>query len=109
MSVPAKLILNQDNTQLVRLFGVQDQTTGAFWGAGATVTGTLYDQGGTPVAGAQGIVFAYQAASLGNFFGPVGPAFAPPTGGGYLLIVDGDFGGSHLHMEIPTEIQPRSK
>lgn len=107
MALPAKMTLYQDNTQLVRLFGVQDQQTLAYWGAGATMNGTLFDQAGNPVPGLQNIAFVYQVGSVGNFFGPVGAAFVPPVGGGYVLIIDGDNGGSHLHLEIQVEIQAR--
>lgn len=108
MLASGKLILYQDNTQLVRLFGVKDEVTGNYWDTG-TIAGTLRDPQGNDVSGFVGITFILQSGSAGNYFGTVGASFQPDVGDGYLLVVDGDQGSSHLHLEIPVEIRARKK
>jgi len=100
------LIMTQDNTQTIKLFGLHDADTGVFWTLGV-LSATLVDQNGTNVPGCIGIAMLYQSASNGDYFGTVESDFAPAIGDGYVLIVDGDQGAVHLHLEIPTEVQAR--
>lgn len=100
------LVMYQDNTQEIKLFGLHDGDTGAFWTT-AVVAATLVDQNGTQVQGCISIPLNYQATSNGNYFGTVQSTFAPDIGDGYVLIVDGDQGAVHLHLEIPTEVKAR--
>lgn len=101
-----KKIFYQNNTQQVQLYGVKDETTGLFWTTG-TITATLYDQNGNQVAGLIGIPLTLQAGGLGNYFGTVTATFKPDVGDGFILMVDGDQGASHLHLEIPVEVRAR--
>lgn len=102
------LLIYQDNTQDIKLYGLHDGDTGDFWTAGI-VNATLKDQNGTDVAGCIAISMIYQPASNGNYFGTVQADFAPSIGDGYVLIVDGDEGPVHLHLEVPTEVQARRR
>lgn len=104
----SKLILYQDNVQQVELIGVKDEITEQFWTTG-TITGTLYDQNGNAVVGLSGVSFTLQTGGTGTYFGTVTGAFEPDVGDGYILIVDGDQGASHLHLEIPVEVRARKK
>jgi hypothetical protein len=74
-----------------------------------TGTASLYDAAGTVVPGFSGITFAYVAASNGIYRAPLGAAFNPPLGKGYLLKVDlaGAPGGPG-HWEVPARIVMRS-
>ena len=101
-----KKILYQNNTQLVELFGVKDDTTGNFWSTG-TITGTLLDQLGNQVPNFVNLPFTLQTGGTGNYFATVPSTVVPNVGDGYLLVVDGDQGGSHLHLEIPVEVRAR--
>jgi len=100
------LVIYQDNTQEIKIFGLHDGDTGVFW-ITAVVNATLVDQNGTQVPGCIGISLVYQPTSNGNYFGVVGADFAPAIGDGYVLVVDGDQGAVHLHLEIPVEVQAR--
>lgn len=108
-AVPAKLILYQDNTQQIRLYGLQDvtQTPPAFVST-ATITASLEDEDGNPVANLQGITLTYQSGSNGNYFGTITANFEPPIATQYKLVIDGDNNGNHLHIEIPTEVRARN-
>ena len=107
MSVRNKAyILYQTNTQEIKLFGVHDGDTGDFW-TSAVIQATLQDQNGAQVAGCINVSLVYQAGSNGNYFGTVQQDFSPPIGDGYVLIVDGDEGAVHLHLEVPVEVQAR--
>lgn len=107
-AVPAKLVLYQDNTQQIRVFGLQDQTTGSFITT-ATMTATLIDKDRNQVAGLIAIPLTFQPGSNGNYFGLVGPDFSPTVGTDYTLVLEGDNGGSHLHIEILAEVAVRTK
>jgi hypothetical protein len=61
------------------------------------------------VSGLVNIDMVYQTRSNGNYFGVVNAGFSPDIGDGYTLIVDGDEGPVHLHLEIPVEIQARRR
>lgn len=106
-AVPSKVTLAQDNTQQVRIYGLLDVTTNVY-ASGATMTATLLDTNRNPVAGLNGIVLAFQSGSNGNYFGTVTNSFAPTPGTDFTLVLDGDNGSSHLHIEIPTEVGVRS-
>lgn len=104
MAITSKKVLYQDNTQQIQLFGVTDATTGAFWTTG-TINGVIYDGQGNVVV--SGLTFVLQGGGTGNYFAQLPASFQPDVGDGYVLIVDGDQGGSHLHLEIPVEVRAR--
>lgn len=105
--MPKTKILYQDNTQLITLVGLQDEISGSFLNA-ATMTVTLLDQNGQQVPNLIGITMSYVADSNGNYQGIVDAAFDPPIGGGYVLVIDADTGGAHLHVELQAEVQVRT-
>lgn len=107
-AVPARLVLYQDNTQQVRVFGLQDITTGNYITT-ATMSATLLDKDRKQVPGLIGIAMNFQATSNGDYFGIVTSDFKPPVATDYTLILEADDGGSHLHIEIPTEVRVRVK
>lgn len=104
MAITSKKILYQNNTQQIQLFGITDSTTGSFWTTG-TINGVIYDGQGNLIL--SGITFVLQPGGTGNYFGTVPASFEPTPGAGYVLILDGDQGGSHLHLEIPVEVRAR--
>lgn len=104
MAITSKKILYQDNTQQIQLFGVTDSLSGNFWTTG-TISGAIYDQAGNSIV--SGLTFVLQAGGTGNYFAQLPASFQPDVGDGYVLIVDGDQGGSHLHLEIPVEVRAR--
>lgn len=108
-AVPAKLILYQDNTQQIRLYGLQDVSVSPpVFITTATITASLEDEDGNPVSNLQAIPLVFQTNSNGNYFGLVTSAFSAPVATNYKLIIDGDNSGSHLHMEILTEVRARN-
>lgn len=100
-------IFYQDNTQLVQLLGLQDEISGAFQNA-ATMSATLLDQNGNEVPNCIDIAMSYVAGSNGNYQGIVSAAFEPPVGGGYVLVIDADSNGAHLHVELQAQVQVRT-
>lgn len=104
-AVPARLILYQDNTQRVKVFGLRDDN-GAFLND-AVMSATLLDVNRNQVTGCINITMSYVADSNGNYTGTVTAAFEPPVGTDYTMIIEGNEGDSHLHMEIPTEVRVR--
>lgn len=105
-AVPAKLVLYQDNTQQIQVYGLQDITSGNFVST-ATLTATLLDKDRNQVSGLIGVNLTYQPGSNGNYFGIVGLTFSPVCGTDYVLVLEGDNSGSHLHIEITTEVRVR--
>lgn len=101
------VVFYQDNTQQVRIQGLQDVVTGAYMNV-ATVTATLLDQNGAQVPGCIGVTLAYEASSNGYYSGLVGPILAPAIGGGYVLVIEGDQGQAHLHLEVPASVETRT-
>lgn len=104
-AVPAKLLLYQDNTQRVKVFGLRDDS-GAFLND-SVMEATLLDINRTEVPGCIGISMAYVPDTNGNYVGTVTSDFKPPVGSDYTMIIEGDEGDSHLHMELPTEVRVR--
>ena len=103
----ARVVLFQDNTQRIQLHGLRDADTGVFIN-GASLTATLLDQNRNQVAGLIGVAMPYVSGTNGNYQGTVGASFAPPVGTNYTLIIDGDQGISHLHMEITAAVRVRT-
>jgi hypothetical protein len=106
-AVPAKLILFQNNTQVVQLFGLRD-TSGNFLNAG-TLQATLHDQSGNNVPGLVNITLTNVASSNGDYTGTVGAAFSPSVGTEYTMVIDGDASGAHIHLELPAEVRVRTR
>jgi len=104
--VPTKLVLFQDNTQLINIIGLRD-SSGNFLSA-ATLRADLLDGSREPVAGLVDIVLSYVPSSNGNYSGTVTATFAPAVGTEYTLVLDGDSAASHLHIEIPVEVKTRT-
>jgi len=104
-AVPTRLILYQDNSQRVKVFGLRDDT-GAFLND-AVMNATLLDVNRNNVPGCVNITMTYVATTNGNYTGTVTAAFSPAVGTDYTMIIEGDEGNSHLHMEIPTEVRVR--
>ena len=104
MSQP--VLLYQDNTQLVRLIGLQDQQ-GNFVNDSTNMTATVLDQNRTVVQ--PGVAMPYIAASNGDYEGLISVTFTPTVGNNYILVIDGDAvgGSSHIHLELKTEIRVR--
>ena len=103
-----KLVLYPGNTQGVQLLGVQDQTTGLFWGNTATIICTLEDDQGVVITGCFEVPFVFQTGSQGNFLATFWDQnFQPVVGNNYTLIIDGSQGSSILHLEVLTEIRQR--
>lgn len=109
MSIPNKLIMYPENDQLISLNGLFDIGTQLFFGQGAQVTATLYDQQGNAVPSCTNIQLLYILGSNGSFQGTVEETFNPPPGGGYRLKIDAHFGGADAEWVIPVDIQLRSK
>lgn len=102
--VPAKLIIYQNNTQDIDLFGLMD-TNGNFMNA-AVITAVILDGNRDVVLSA--IQMNYVLGSNGNYVGIVPASFAPAIGTEYVLVLDGDQAASHLHIEIPVEVRVRN-
>lgn len=106
-ATPSKFILYQGNTQVIQLIGLQDFISGNFLNA-ATIVGTLQDENGTDIPECTNITFTYVTASNGNYNGIFGDNnFNPAIGTGYTLVIDGNQGGSYIHLELLVEIQAR--
>lgn len=117
MAVPDKLILyNDDNTQLLQLFGLSQELPGTLPDdipvtvpiAAATVTVTLKDGEDIDVPGCIGIVLTpIGSPPVGDYSGTIGPNFDPVESTDYILVVTADNGPDHLEIEILTEVQSR--
>lgn len=105
-ATPPRVTLYQDNTQEVQIFGLRDADTQVFLNA-ASIEATLLDEDRNEVSGLVGIQLVYVPGSNGNYSGVVGADFEPPVGSNYTLVIDGDQGASHLHMEITTSVKVR--
>lgn len=107
MAVPPKLIVYDSNDQYVEVDGLTDAITGAFVN-NATMTSTLLDPLNQPVAGFTSIPMPYVPASNGVYRGFVTSVFDPSPSAGYTLLVDAVTpGGTKMHLEILTLVQPR--
>lgn len=107
-----RLTFYQNNSQFVSVTGLQDQaTTPSTYVNSATLTGTLQDLSGVPVAGATDIVGSYVGGSNGDYtFSIDGSDFNPPAGG-YLFIIDGTYasGAKRYHAEISASVKVRNQ
>ena len=109
LATPSKIVINPGNTQVLRIFGLQDNVTGNFLNA-ATIEASLQDDQGNTIIGFDEIPFTYVPASNGDYDGVFGDQnFIPDIGTGYTLIIDGNQGGSYIHLELLVEIQPRQQ
>lgn len=114
-SIAVNFTLFDDNDQYVQLTGLFSLSGDGFgnltvknYESGATVTATLYDVNGAPVAGLTNISMPYVAGSQGIYRGKVGAAFdAKPGKGLYTLVITAQSGPSQLQFNIPTTIQKR--
>lgn len=106
-AVPKRIVLYQDNTQKINVYGLQDDT-GAYLND-ATMTATLLDPNRNEVPGCIDVSMVYVTASNGDYSGQVDATFSPSVGTEYVLVIDGDQGGAHLHVELPTDVKVRSR
>jgi hypothetical protein len=117
MAVPDKLILyNDDNTQLLQLFGLSRELPGTLPDedpvmipiAAATVKATLKDGEDLNVPGCINILLMpIGSPPAGDYAGTIGPNFDPIEGADYILVVVADNGSDHLEIEIITEVKSR--
>jgi hypothetical protein len=109
LATPSKIIISPGNTQVLRIFGLQDNVTGSFLNA-ASIVGTLQDDQGNVVIGFDEIAFTNVPSSNGDYDAIFGDStFIPEIGTGYTLIIDGNQSGSYIHLELLVEIQPRQQ
>lgn len=107
LATPSKIVINPGNTQVLRIFGLQDSISGNFLNA-AVIEGSLQDDQGNVIPGCDQISFTYVPASNGDYDAVFGDAtFMPGIGTGYTLIIDGSQNNNFIHLELLVEIQPR--
>ena len=104
--IPIKLVMTQNNTQLIQLSGLRDSDNNFV--NNATMSASLIDPNREPVNNCTNISMSYVASSNGDYQGTVPATFEPLLGSSYTLIIDADNGSAHLHLEIPTEIKVRT-
>jgi hypothetical protein len=117
MAVPDKLILyNDDNTQLLQLFGLSQELPGTppdtdpvtVPVVAANVKATLKDGEDLDVPGCINISLTPMGSPpAGDYSGTIGPLFDPVEGTDYILVVTADNGPDHLEIEIITEVKSR--
>jgi hypothetical protein len=113
MSIPTKVMIYPNNDQVHTLTGLQDVLTDLYQDT-ATVTMTLFDQLGNPVAGLTNITLNYVSGSNGDYNAAV-PAFSygPPPNpdqpilGGFTLQVTAVQSGVQYQINIPAEMDLR--
>lgn len=115
MAVPKKLVMFQNNDQLIEFDNLADELTGDFFEA-ATVTATLIDINNTlgngvnaPVPGFP-ITLTYVTDSDGQYRGKVPYTLVTPQLlplGGYRMLFDSIESGTQLHLEIPVSVVVR--
>lgn len=115
MTVPVEVATFRLNDQFIEVDGLQDSVTLAYYSNG-TLSATLIDQNGNPVAGLSNIPLAYISGSQGGYRGLFEQTFNPPLGPGYTLQITGTVpngqgsdGLTDLFMEIPATVLPRTK
>ncbi len=118
--MPTSFIFRLKNDQYIEWGPMIDGTTGITLGDGTVVpasylnnltgTATLVDSTGTPVAGLNGLAFAYVAASNGIYRALVEQTFNP-TPGAYTLQINFTAPGSEprgdYYRELPMRIVTR--
>ena len=105
-----KVYLTQGNTQTIALNGLQttDQFGNVSFLDAASLTASLYDDQGNPVAGLVNVTLTYVPASNGNYTCTFGDdTFVPPEGTGYSLVITGNQNLSYIRLEIPVEVIAR--
>jgi hypothetical protein len=116
MAMPEKIVLYDDNTQFLQLFGLTqvqagiplDQPQALTPVLDATVRATLKDSEDINVPGCINILLApVGSPPTGNYYGVLGADFDPEAGDDYMLVVTADHGPDHLEIKIPAEVQER--
>src|SRR5580765_8314966 len=100
--VSLKLTVYQNNTQLLQISGLRDSSQNFI--VDGTLTATLLDQNREQVANLINISVPYVTGSNGDYQGLIPATFEAAVGTEYTMVIDGDGGGGHLHIEIPTEV-----
>ena len=108
MSFPAKLIFENDNTQVFEIGPLRDGLSSVVIND-AILTCNLKNRSGAAVPTfPTNLAVEYVAASTGLYRGVVPHTFNTTTGGGYKLHVDGqDANGNYVHIEIAVEVKTR--
>ena len=106
ISITYKLCVYQGNTTQIFVQGLQDQN-GDYANDAVDVLATLVDENRSVVPQCVNIPLAYVTSSNGDYLGTIAVPFTPPVGTEYTMIIDGDSGSSHIHMEVPTEVKVR--
>lgn len=117
ISTVARFEIYNSNDQWIQLTGLYsltaDPSTGMLtqrsYENGATVTATLLDQNGNPVAGLDGIPMPYVAGSNGIYRGQVGHDFNPTAATFYNLVITAVSGSSQLKFYVRTTVKERTK
>jgi hypothetical protein len=80
----------QNNSGVIQISGVMDNglTPPMYVNAATSITATLNDPNGNPVALFNNVVGVYVTGSNGTYSFPVPANFNAPSGGGYALIVN---------------------
>ena len=100
-------VIFDQNDNLVELNGLTNVQTGAFINS-ATVTGSLFDETGTVVPGADGFGLNYVTDSDGDYVGTLADSLTLNTNRFYTLVVDADAGsGLKGHWEIEAIVRKR--
>ena len=103
--VPQKIVLYQDNTQDLSIYGLVD-AAGVFVN-NAVLTATLLDSMRNADSVLNATTFVFVTGSNGDYVATVSGNFSPSVGTEYTTVIDGDAGSSHIHLEICTEIRVR--
>ncbi len=101
-----KIVYDQ-NDNLIKVNGLEDDAAAGTYLNAATVTATLQDPDGSDVTGATNITLNYIAASNGNYEGTIESTVTLTVGPGYLLVIDADEGGVVGHWELEAEVIAR--
>jgi hypothetical protein len=104
------ITIYQNNSGFIPLTGLQDFSVNPpVWVNNASsITATLNNAAGNPVAGLSNVAGVYQAGSNGNYNFPVPSSFNPPAGGGYTLVVNVTApSGAVAQWSIPANVMVR--
>lgn len=105
MTVPSLVTITQNNTQDIKIYGLQDADTLVFWNA-AVASASLIDPFGNATI-ITGLPLIYTGDSLGDYVGVVTTDGSLAVGTGYRLVLDAYQGGSRFHQELPAQVVVR--
>lgn len=100
-ATPGKLVVCQQCTNILAIYGLYDSVEEEFWTAAAQVTGTLFDEFGNTIV----VVPLSFSGGNGVFAGEFGDFnFLPTIGRGYTFLIQASFNGEYLTVPILTEV-----